>query len=448
MHITYILPAIGKKKQQKYIETWQKMEPLTFSTLKALTPPDIQTAFFDDRIELIDYDIKTDLVAITAEVYTARRAYGIAKRFRERNIPVVLGGYHVTLCPGEAEKHADSIVTGNCDTVWEKMITDFKKGVLKDRYQGSSAILSKIPDRSIYADKKYSKLAVIETGRGCNFDCTFCAIATFHDSKYTKKDIGQIVAEVKEAKRLGKKIIFFADDNIVADQDYAIEIFKAITPLGIKWTGQGTLTMAKNEKLLYWMKKSGCQVILIGYESLSEENLKQMNKGWREKLGEIDTLTEKIHRAGLNIYATFIFGFDNDTPGIFQKTVDFSLKHNFYFAAFNHLLIMPGTTLHNRWLKENKIVQDEWWLDSRYKYGDIIFKPKNFSASGLSAACVEARKKFYTFPSIIKRSFYVLKRSKSVLLYIYFLYLNIKLKKEVITKSGLPLGENLDELPK
>lgn len=134
MKITFILAAIGKKENQKYIKTWKKMEPLTIATLKAITPEDIETEFYDDRLELIDYDTKTDLVAITFETYTAQRAYQIARNFRERDIPVVMGGYHSTLMPEEVAEHADSVFIGNAENTWIECIEDFKNGQLKKYY--------------------------------------------------------------------------------------------------------------------------------------------------------------------------------------------------------------------------------------------------------------------------------------------------------------------------
>ena len=111
MKITFILPAIGKKAGEKYIGTW-KMEPLTIAVLKALTPKDVETNFYDDRIETVDFDVQTDLVAISVETYSAKRAYDISQKFRSRGIPVILGGYHPTLVPEESSENADSILIG------------------------------------------------------------------------------------------------------------------------------------------------------------------------------------------------------------------------------------------------------------------------------------------------------------------------------------------------
>lgn len=448
MKVTYILPAIGKKEGRRYIRTWQTMEPLTISTLKALTPPDVQTEFFDDRIELVDYDTQTDLVAITVEIYTARRAYAIAARFRKRGVPVILGGYHTTLNPDEAAQHADSILVGNAEGVWKDILTDFQSSGLKQRYSGGPGFADLLPDRSIFSGKKYSKMGVVETGRGCNFGCEFCAISAFHKGRYHQKSVEQVVADVRSARQAGKTIFFFADDNIVADQKYAIALFKALTPLNIQWTGQGTLTMARNDELLHWMAKSGCKVMLIGYESLSEANLQQMKKAWSAKLGEVDALTDRIHAAGINIYATFVFGFDDDSRELYERTVDFALKHRFFFAAFNHLLTLPGTDIYSRLLREGRIIQDKWWLCPDYRYGDITFTHPTFTPEQLTAECRRARKRFYSLPNIWRRSGAALRRSGSLWLYGLYWYLNLKLQEEVDGKLGLPMGDGLDEMPK
>ena len=448
MKITFILPAIGKKKGERYIRTWQQLEPVTFSTLKALTPPEIETEFFDDRLELVDCETRTDLAAITVEVYTARRAYLIAERFRRRGIPVIMGGYHTTLCPDEVARYADAILIGNAEKVWAGILQDLQRGQLQKRYVGEPSFADLVPDRSIFNGKKYSQVGVVETGRGCCFDCEFCAITAFHGARYHRKPVEQIVRDVKSGLEAGKKFFFFADDNFVAEPNHAIQVLKALTPLKIKWTGQGSLTMARNPELLQRLRESGCAVMLIGYESLDTENLAQMNKSWNSRLGEMDELTETLHAAGLNIYATFVFGFDHDSPELFDRTVDFALRHRFFFAAFNHLLPMPGTKLYTRLLSENKIFQDQWWLDPSYTYGALTFKPRSMTAAEVSERCRLARKRFYTVPSILKRSLALLRRSPDPLLYFYFWQLNLKMQAEVDEKMGLPMGEGLDELPK
>ncbi len=267
MKITFILPAIGKKRGQKYIGTW-KMEPLTIAVLKALTPDDVETEFFDDRIELPDYETKTDLVCITVETYTAKRSYRIAARFRERGIPVVMGGYHATICPEETEQFCDSVIVGNAETVWTQMVSDARTGQLKKRYKGGIGTYGVTPDKSIFTGKKYLPVSLVETGRGCNHNCEFCSISRFYDSRYHARSHALIEEDIAASPY---KYFFLVDDNLVANRKNALALFKRIEPLHIKWAGQGTLSMAKDPELLKAMKKSGCEIILIGFESLDQK---------------------------------------------------------------------------------------------------------------------------------------------------------------------------------
>ncbi len=443
MKITFILSAIGKKPGKKYIGTW-KMEPLTIAVLKSLTPDDVETEFFDDRIELIDYDTKTDLVCITVETYTAKRSYLIAEKFRERGIHVVMGGYHVTLCPEEASMHCDSIITGNAETVWQTMINDAKNGTLKGVYRGGIGEYDVRPDKSIFEGKKYVPVSLVETGRGCCHNCDFCSIAGFYDSKYYCRDHSLIVEDLKKSRY---KYTFLVDDNLVADHNNAIRLFEDITPLGIKWAGQGTLSMAKNENLLRAMKKSGCEIILIGFESLNKENLSQMNKSFNYAMGERDELVKRIHDAGIGIYATFVFGYDNDDEKTVYDALEFAKKHKFYTCAFNHLLPFPNTPLYNRLKADNRLIYDKWWLEDGYNYGELAFEPKLVSAEKMSKLCRDARKEFSSLPTVLSRGFASLGRT-SPLMWGLFWGMNLRLGEEIDQKMNVPIGENLDEFPK
>lgn len=443
MKITFILPAIGKKTGQKYIGTW-KMEPLTIAVLKALTPPEIETELFDDRIELIDYNTPTDLVCITVETYTARRSYKIAEKFRSRGIPVVLGGYHATLCPEEASQYCDSVIVGNAETVWVQMLCDAENGCLKKIYMGGVGEYDIQPDKSIFKGKKYLPVSLVETGRGCCHSCEFCSISKFYCSKYYCRDHSLIVDDIRRSEH---KYTFLVDDNLVADRRNAISLFEDITPMKIKWAGQGTLSMAKDEQLLRAMKKSGCEIILIGFESLDKENLAQMNKSFNYALGERDELVKRIHDAGIGIYATFVFGYDNDCERTVNDALEFAKKHNFYTAAFNHLLPFPNTALYDRLKAENRLIYDKWWLAEGYNYGELAFEPKSISAEELSRLCRNARKEFSSAKTVLNRGFASLGRT-SPLMWGLFWGMNLRIGGEVDQKMNVPIGENLDELPK
>ena len=417
------------------------MEPLTIATLKAITPNDVETYFFDDRIENIDYKIDIDIVSICSEAYTVQRAYDIADKFKRLGKFVVLGGYHTTALPNEASEHADSIIVGNAESVWEEFISDFKNKRTKKIYKGKTVFSSKLPDRSIFKGKRYLPLSLIETGRGCPNNCEFCSIASYYCSTYTPRKIEDIVAEIKQLKT---KSVFFVDDNIFAQKNHFKNLCKAIIPLKIRWVTQTTLAIGADEELLKLAKKSGCKMVLIGLESMDKRNLDQMNKSWNYKLGESEKLIENIHKAGIGIYATFLFGFDYDKPENFRNTIDFALKHKFFFAAFNHLLPFPGTKLYDRLKSEKRLRIEKWWLDKNYKYGDIPYIPKNISPEDLKNFCANARREFFKPLNIIKRGIAQFLRNPDLFLLIMFFTQNFNLMREVDEKLNLPLASGLD----
>ena len=446
MKITFILPAIGKKPGEKYLKSWL-MEPLTIAVLNSMVPADYEREFFDDRIENINYDTETDIVMITVETYTAKRAYFIAGEFRKRGKKVVLGGYHVTLCPDEAMQYADSVMVGNADRILSDVLSDIENGELKPRYDGGACIAYRMPDRSIYEDKrkKYLPVSLVETGRGCYHNCEFCSIAGYYHSHYIHREVADIIAEIKTCKH---KLFFFVDDSIFSNKVFAKELFEEIRKIKIIWTTQITLDIARAEEMLRLMKKSGCEMVLIGCESIKSDNLKQMNKGWTERLGERDELIERIHKAGISIYASFVFGFDQDNEDTFKETLAFCKRHRFFVIAFNHLLIFPITKTYESFKAENRLISEQWWLQSGYTFGTITFTPKQLTPEQLRDLCKKYKKEFFRFGSIFRRGWTMLRRARGLRINFAYWFINILFHFEVDKRSGIPIGENLEESKK
>jgi radical SAM superfamily enzyme YgiQ (UPF0313 family) len=442
MRVAYVLPAIGRKPGQKYLKSWL-MEPLTVAVLSAITPAGHEKRFFDDRLEQIDYAWPADVVLITVETYTAKRAYAIADEYRSRGVPVILGGYHVTLVPDEAAAHADAVFCGNADALLGEVFADLEAGTLRPRYNGAHHIGYTRPDRTIYASKRkrYVPISLVETGRGCHFDCEFCSIASYYHRRYQHRSVSDIVAEMAEQPN---KLFFLVDDSIFSDRAFAKELFTAIEGLHVMWTTQITLDIARDPEALALMKNSGCAMVLIGFESLLAANMEQMNKSWAVKLGEIDELVERVHAAGIAIYASFVFGFDSDSRESFEATFDFCNKHRFFTVAFNHLLTFPGTGTYQRLHEAGSLTSDAWWLEPGYTYGQLAFEPPLMSAKELTATCVEFRKKYHTIPNIIRRSRALFPRKARGLTHLAYWAVNVLFHFEVDARSGIPVGMNLD----
>lgn len=415
MRLTLITPRQGTD-YEKNIYDYRYVAKFIFSkaysgyllaipTLAALTPPDWEIKIMDENIEPIDFDAPTDLVGISVRTMFAKQAYEIASKFRERGVKVVLGGIHTSMLPEEASQYADSIVVGEAESVWQELIQDFKDNRLKKIYKsGFHPDLSEcpMPNRSLLKNNKYL-LHIVQTTKGCPFFCEFCSVHAFDGTKIRHRSMEQVIADIKETQRdrirERKKAIFFADDNIVADRKYAKEFFKTLIPCEVGWSCQASINVSKDDEILDLMAKSGCGGILIGFESIAEDNLRQMNK----KINltqDFGVAIEKIQSYGILVQGSFIVGHDNDTNESFQKLADFINTNNVLFALISILTPFPGTGLFKRMEKEGRLLHKDW---ERYDSKTVVFKPKNMTPLELKKGFIHVYKEVYSFKSIYRK---------------------------------------------
>lgn len=437
--VTFIMPCVGKRAGEPYPRSWL-MEPLAIAQLAALTPETWERAFFDDRLEPIPYDAPTDLAAISVETYTARRAYQISAEYRRRGVPVVMGGFHPTLAPEDAAPHADALVIGEAEGVWPRLLEDFSAGRLAARYaaEGRPSLAGVFPDRSIFAGKRYMDLALVETGRGCRMSCDFCSITAFFGRSYSARPVEDVAREIE---RLGRKSVFFVDDNLAVDRARALALFRAIESLGIRWVGQISVHVAGDEEMLRAMRRSGCLGVLVGFESLRDGSAATAGKGLRAAPAE--TYAQAIAqftRHKLAIYGTFVLGYDGDSKETVEKTTAFAMRHRLFFAAFNHLVPFPGTPLYRRLLNEKRLIRNDWWLAPGYRFGDLTFRPTELTAAELAEACFQARRSFYSWPRVLQRAMNIRGNCNSLLLALIFFSSNLLTRRDVEKRQGLPLG--------
>lgn len=432
--ITLIRPNMGDYRSN------DALPPLSIAILAARTPSDIEIRFFDDRIESIPEDDTPDLVALSVETFTARRAYEIAKGYRSRGVPVIMGGYHPTLMSDEVLEHADAIVIGDAEECWEKLLNDFKEGNLQQRYSGGNghSLDDYRIDRTIFKGKKYIPVELVQYSRGCRFTCEFCSIDAFYKNSVRVRPVQNIVEEIATLDR--KKLLFFVDDNLFSSKKELYALLDAITPLNLRWSCQISIDAARDDALLDRLAESGCIFVLIGFESLSEENLKQMGKSWNKVSGDYLEIVKKFHRRGMAVYGTFVFGYDHDTPELIEKSLAFALEAKLEIANFNPLTPTPGSALYDRLKSEGRLIHELWWQDSSYRYGDAIFSPKAMSPDVFSEKCFEAKKRFYSWNSIAYRL--LLSDTKFNLFRFAMVALaNIVSRKEVLKKHHRHLGK-------
>ncbi len=439
MRLTLIHPAMGRRVGQRYLRSWQ-MESLPAALLAGLTPPGVEVRFYDDRMEAIPFDEPTDLVALSVETYTARRAYQIASDYRARGVPVVMGGFHATLCPEEVGRYAEAVVVGEAEGIWPELIDDFRHGRLQPRYQGAPRPgLLELPfDRSLFAGKHYLPIALVEAGRGCRFRCDFCAVQGFFGGRHQQRPVEDVV---RELRTLGHaRLIFFVDDNFGADRPAALELLRAIAPLRLRWVTQIAIDAAHDEAFVAALAEAGCRGVLIGLESLDADALRQMNKGFNTMRGGFGPALAQLRRHRIPVYATFVFGYDGDTAASFDNALAFAIEQRFYIAAFNHLVPFPGTPLYQRLQQEQRLLFDQWWLDPHYRYNLAPFQPRQLTPEALRTHCVATRRRFYSAGSILRRGLAASNRPDLFMLR-NFLPINLMHRLEIGQRDHHPLGD-------
>lgn len=379
---------------------------LAIPTLASLTPPQHEIRIFDENIEDIDYAWKADLVGISVRTMFAKRAYAISETYRKRGVKTVLGGIHPSMCPEEALLYCDSVVIGEAETVWGTLLQDAEGGRLKRLYKaGNFADLkaAPVPVRSSLSRKRYI-LDLVQTSKGCPFQCEFCSVYAFDGQKIRNKKIEQVIREVQDisgsgAKYKKKKAIFFADDNIIGNKQFARDLFLALAPYDINWMCQASINISQEDDLLALMSKSGCGAIFIGLETLSKQNLAKMHKKINLRYDYLRAI-EKIQSYGMLVHASFIVGYDHDLRASFDELIDFIQESKLLMPLINILTPFPGTELFNRFEEEGRIIHKDW---SQYDAKHVVFSPSKMSPRELLEEYGRVVKSVYSFDSILKR---------------------------------------------
>jgi len=246
------------------------------------------------------------------------------------------------------------------------------------------------------------------------------------------------VSAAETIRQLPEKLIFFSDDNLFSDPEKTNELLETLEPLRRRWACQISIDAASDPDLLRRMRRSGCRIVIVGFESLNTENLRQMNKGANLEADYI-TAIRNIQSAGLMIFGTFVIGYDADTPETALELAAFAKKHRFLIANFNPLIPTPGTGLYDRLEKENRLIYKNWWLDPDFRYGGILFRPKQMTPEQLAESCKQARYSFHSFFGILSRMRGV--NLKSWFNFQIFILANIISRASIRQKQGRRLGE-------
>jgi len=383
--------------------------PLSLAILNGLTPRHHDVQVINDIVEEINFSANYDLVAITSMTTQIGRAYQIADHFRNLGVKVIIGGIHATILPEEAKEHADSVVIGEADNLWEEILDDFENNQFKDFYKDTTRpdlqklILPRWDNMNlgIYPKPLGHKLPKMPlfTTRGCVFNCKFCSVSKYFGKSFRFKPIQNVLREIEHAHT---KSFLFVDDNIACNTDYSRDLFNELSKRDINWFSQISTTVLKSPELIDLAAKSGCTSLLIGIESINKDSLKSISKGFN-KVEQYEELFARLRKAGIKPFPSIIFGLDNDTPEQFDTTLKFLMKNKIGNAYFWILTPLPGTELYKEMDNAGRILSKDW---SRYNLCDVVFQPKNFTPEELYNRYWKAFEDFFSLKNIAQRLFY------------------------------------------
>ena len=375
--------------------------PLSLLQVAALTPPDIEVALVDEAVQEVDDAAPCDLVGITAFTSSAPRAYDIAERFRARGIPVVIGGMHASACPEEALKHCDAVVIGEAEGKWPRVLADARMESLQrvyrsERYPDIRA--APVPRRDLMQREKYMVPDTVQASRGCPHECAFCSVSVFFGRRVRRRPVEAVAEEVAS---LPGRYVVFVDDNIMTAPGYARDLFEQLLGAGKRWLGQASTTVLENAELMRLAARSGCRGLFVGLETLSDAALDHMNKGFNV-VGKFKEMVKRLHDAGIGVIGSFMFGFDGEEEGVFERTARFAEEARIDVPQYSILTPLPGTPLYAQIEAEGRIIDRDW---SHYDGGHVVFAPRGTSAEKLAEGLKAALRHSYSRLGILRRLF-------------------------------------------
>jgi radical SAM superfamily enzyme YgiQ (UPF0313 family) len=399
-----IQPSHYHSKQDRAVfkSRSRSLVPLALPYLAALTSPDWEVTLVDEQIQDIDFDCRPDLVAITSWTVHSIRGYDVARQFRQRGIPVIMGGPHVWFYPEEASAHCDAIGIGEGEPIWSQMLQDAANGRLQKVYrapQMPSIAGLPVPRWELLNLRKYGpfKTFTLMSSRGCPMQCEFCSERLYLGGGFRVRPVEDVVEEIK---RCGSKNVFFGDSDFGGKRAHAMKLMEALIPLKLRWSALWTSFLCYDDEYMDLAERSGLLHVNMGLESINPETLKGMNKRFN-KVDKYGEMLENLRRRGISYSLNFIFGWDNETPAVFPSTLEFLLREKVPVAYFNILCPEKGTMFYEKMKKEDRILRLE--EIGRFPGEFCHIQPKNFTAEQLEKNVQDMYVKFYSWKSMLRR---------------------------------------------
>ena len=398
VYVKLIQPKMRKRPMDTDLKTHMS-PPLGLLTVMGVLRDKHRVVIDNENIRPANLSDSPDIVGISVTVDTLPRALELAEVFRKRGIPVVAGGIHITTAPETIAPGAfDALCIGPAEGTWPRIMADYEKGVLKPIYRcdgrfSGADIVSPAYDAIDQRDYLYCN--IVHTSRGCPFRCDFC-YNSCGGHVYLMRPIEDVLRDIHT---VGRKHIMFIDDNFAGDPAWTRKLLQAITPLKIRWNAAVSLNVALDTNLLDLMKRSGCEGLFIGFESINADSLNAVHKG-QNNLERYEQAVRNIHDRGMMVNASFVFGLDGDAPDTFQRTLEWIIRNRIETVTSHIMTPYPGTVLYDRLKNEGRILTDDLSL---YNTANVVFQPKDMTQEELMQGYLWMYRKIYSFRGILLR---------------------------------------------
>ena len=403
---------------------------LVFPLLAAMVPSNWETEVKLEVIDDIDFDSDADIIGIGAMGHSIYRAYDIAKEFRKRGKKVFMGGYMAAMIPEVTLKYVDSIVIGDAEISFPKLLSDFEKTGQIDRiYNNPVKDLNNLPlpRYELLTEKSIGDMLPVQAGRGCNHTCSFCSIACLYKGRHMSRPVDEVIRDIKKIKSLGYNKFYMIDDNILNSPSYLKDLCSAILPLKMKWSSQCTMNIARNEYLLYLAADSGCEILSLGIESISQEGLNKLNKKWL-RVDDHEKLMDSFNKAGIMISAEMIVGTDNDTVESLKATYDFIKKCRIPLLRIYFLTPIPSTKLYFELKGAGRLMHEDF---SHYSAAECVHYPESITPEKLTEMYNWLNAKIFSLHGIVYRTLMNKQMLKHPLNYLFAFAVNLHYRSYV-----------------
>jgi radical SAM superfamily enzyme YgiQ (UPF0313 family) len=391
----------GKLCKQRKIN----LPGLAFPLLAAYTSSNWDVELMIEVVDEINFDAEADIVAIGTMGHATFRGIEIAQEFKKKGKTVIMGGYMASIAFEEAKKYVDSVIIGDAEISYPRMLKDFEEtGKVEPFYNFPITELKNlpIPRYELLTQKKIGTMLPVQAGRGCTYSCSFCSIACLYGGKYLFRPVDEVIRDIQEVKRLGFKRFYLIDDNIVSNPKYLKALCEKITPLKMKWASQCAIHLAKRPDLLKIVKDSGCDLMSFGVESIQQDSIDSLDKPWLKAV-EHEHNIKILTQSGITVSTEMIVGTDYDTEESIRETYHFIYKNRIPIPRFYILTPVPGTDLFKKLKQEGRMLTDNL---KKFDGTSCVHIPERISPEKLTEMYWWLNNKVFSLRSILHRTLF------------------------------------------